>query len=403
MHIAEIIAGAYYACVIIFALGSAGFAIATRERVYVLFTLHALAIGALTLTFPPIAPANALEQGHVASRIFAEGLVLGTAGLLLVHLVLPTTPRWLRAMVRAVAPLSLAGGLCGWWLSHNQQFLPLYGLLLVVLLSTVIVTLAVGCARGSSNARMLAIALAPLLGVGLTAAAIEMAALPSFEFYVEGMFAGFAFELVAVSVTLAIRLRTTMMERDAALIAASDARAESAVDPLTGLLNRRGFDAALADANGADATGADANGADATGEGFTALAILDCDHFKRINDNFGHATGDRVLRIIGDVLVLDGVIAARIGGEEFALLFTGHDWAETLEKLRGKIEYAVRRAIPELRAPVTLSAGAVSCSRAFDPVIAMLDADEALYRAKTEGRNRTCVAATAHGAMAEAA
>jgi diguanylate cyclase (GGDEF)-like protein len=104
------------------------------------------------------------------------------------------------------------------------------------------------------------------------------------------------------------------------------------VDPLTGLENRRAFDEALSDAL-------------AGGERFTLL-LADVDHFKQINDRFGHTTGDRVLRELAahaSAVVRTGDCLARIGGDEFALVAPGAG-ADAAQRLAA----AVRRAGAEV-------------------------------------------------------
>jgi len=120
-----------------------------------------------------------------------------------------------------------------------------------------------------------------------------------------------------------------------------------------------------------------------------SLAILDIDHFKRINDNHGHNCGDRVLRSVAQLVgsnIRDVDFFARWGGEEFILIFPGlqlEDAARAAEKLRELIEY---HAI-EPGLGVTASFGLTRFDDdAFDEL--MRRADEALYRAKSLGRNR---------------
>lgn len=131
----------------------------------------------------------------------------------------------------------------------------------------------------------------------------------------------------------------------------------------------------------------------------TALIILDVDHFKRLNDAFGHLLGDRVLRSIAEVLranVKGGDTAARIGGEEFALLLpqTPIDGARILaERIRLAIE---RGRIRRDRAAEAIGAVTVSLGLALGEPGESIDgllarADSALYAAKRNGRNRLCV------------
>lgn len=134
------------------------------------------------------------------------------------------------------------------------------------------------------------------------------------------------------------------------------------------------------------------------------LALIDVDHFKQINDGYGHAAGDEVLRGLAReakpaIRVAD--VLARWGGEEFVLLLSDTQLPQArggVERLRQRIETATLLvAHPSLH--VTVSAGLVE-HIAGESVAQSLDrADRALYQAKAQGRNRTVVAtlATAHG------
>lgn len=129
-----------------------------------------------------------------------------------------------------------------------------------------------------------------------------------------------------------------------------------------------------------------------------SIAILDIDCFKKINDAYGHKTGDRVLKTVGELLasrvrVVDFV--ARYGGEEFVVVMPGTSASDALrliEKLRVEVG-ACRFRYREDVIPVTLSAGIAQIARGDTPDAFFERADEALYRAKSEGRNRCAVAA----------
>jgi diguanylate cyclase (GGDEF)-like protein len=120
-----------------------------------------------------------------------------------------------------------------------------------------------------------------------------------------------------------------------------------------------------------------------------ALLALDVDHFKRINDQGGHQLGDTVLREVAQCCrdaLRETDLAARIGGEEFALLLPGSD-LEQAQQLAERL----RRAIAELQLPatVTVSIGCAELTLAMASIDALLArADEALYAAKDAGRNR---------------
>lgn len=167
------------------------------------------------------------------------------------------------------------------------------------------------------------------------------------------------------------------------------AETQAFTDPLTGLHNRRGLERAI------DSVLRQAGG----GRARFAIAHLDLDHFKQVNDEYGHAAGDIVLQHVARVLqdtIRNGDTAARIGGDEFLLLLPGTASIPALERL-------ARRLIQRIGAPiragpatcrVSASIGIVrSCDYPEVAVARMLeDADAALYRAKHEGRGRARIA-----------
>jgi len=170
------------------------------------------------------------------------------------------------------------------------------------------------------------------------------------------------------------------------------AEARAATDSLTGLPNRRAVQEALkrmiAQAGRTLAP--------------MSVLVLDLDHFKQINDTYGHDRGDAVLAAVGDVLagaLRTSDFVGRNGGEEFVALLpdTGADGAlEAAEKLRAAI---ARVTLPGIDRAVTASVGAaVYPHTAADPESLLRLADRALYAAKAAGRNRAAVADAPVGA-----
>ena len=158
-------------------------------------------------------------------------------------------------------------------------------------------------------------------------------------------------------------------------------------DPLTGLLNRKGFSEAFAIALAS---------AQRREAGFAVL-VGDLDRFKLVNDRLGHAAGDETLKSVATVLdqtTRGHDRAARLGGEEFAVLASDVDLEQArlaAERLRERIETAFAGS----RVPVTISLGvAVYPEHGTDSDTLMLAADRALYAAKSQGRNRVVVAET---------
>jgi diguanylate cyclase (GGDEF)-like protein len=120
------------------------------------------------------------------------------------------------------------------------------------------------------------------------------------------------------------------------------------------------------------------------------VAYVDCDHFKAVNDTRGHDEGDRVLEAVGEALagtIRKTDLAARIGGDEFALLFPELDAAQAREvvlKVKARLDAAMRQG----GWPITFSVGVVSCASVPESVDVLLRrADELMYEVKTGGRD----------------
>lgn len=130
------------------------------------------------------------------------------------------------------------------------------------------------------------------------------------------------------------------------------------------------------------------------------LLMIDVDHFKRVNDDYGHASGDKALRLIADTLrantrVFDSL--ARYGGEEFVVVMpaTGcEDASIAAERLRAAVEELYFEPLPGQRCRLTISLG-VACTEgaSITPESLLKAADQALYAAKRSGRNRVGMAA----------
>jgi diguanylate cyclase len=167
-------------------------------------------------------------------------------------------------------------------------------------------------------------------------------------------------------------------------------REEALTDTLSGLLNRRGFDREI------ERLASHLEGEGGQSSAQLSVIMLDIDHFKKINDTYGHPLGDRVIAAVSQS-IRDCVgklgLAARYGGEEFAVLLPDQplDVAEKLaQTIRHRIEQGRirRRQGEEPIGGVTISAG-VSTWKSADAISAVVErADQALYVSKKSGRNR---------------
>jgi diguanylate cyclase (GGDEF)-like protein len=233
--------------------------------------------------------------------------------------------------------------------------------------------------RGSRAARYQAIGWGPMIVVGLIRLVSGLLpSMPSADamllFYI-----GCVVEVLATTLGVADRFMLIKDQRNRAQLEARVLGELSERDPLTGLMNRRAIERRFRTLHR---------------EGFDTVAVLDLDHFKSINDRYGHGVGDEVLKACARSLggVTDQ-LAIRMGGEEFLLLLRGRDALARAEEVRRTLSEEIAAEVAAVEEPVTASMGVVQVPRSFASA-ASFDtvydrADKLLYEAKAAGRNRT--------------
>lgn len=187
-----------------------------------------------------------------------------------------------------------------------------------------------------------------------------------------------------------------LVERTKQLVALAQTmerlRADANLDPLTGLANRRRFRVALSrEVERWRRYGVPC-----------ALLLLDIDYLKAINDKYGHMAGDVVIRSIAEMLIAasrNNDTAARVGGEEYALLLAGVS-VEKAQLAAERLRSIVSERAVEGVGVVTVSIGVAACPAHADSDRSLYAAsDRALYAAKNEGRNRVAVAPSMQGQL----
>jgi diguanylate cyclase (GGDEF)-like protein len=172
----------------------------------------------------------------------------------------------------------------------------------------------------------------------------------------------------------------------------AETQLQASTDSVTGLLNRRSFEQGVSALRQAG--------------GILAVAMADLDHFKTLNDTYGHETGDRALRLFSQVLresFRSRDLVCRHGGEEFAIAFpncTAVDACHALEAVRSRLSAAIAVAgLPSY----TVSFGVVDASERENLNTILVRADAALYEAKLHGRDQVVIHDAAGKSLAAAA
>ncbi len=290
-------------------------------------------------------------------------------------------PRWAIPILYAASAIVALAGLGFVALAHQLPFVarPVYHAAYLPVLAAFVMVCVIAWRRGSRIMRVVTLAwsVPALVAVDRILRGMNIYLLPhewDFAFY-----AAMAWQSVIMAIGITLRIGLLRLERDLARAKERSLGELAQTDGLTGLPNRRAFDER--DWRGGD-----------------FLAIVDADHFKQINDRHGHQAGDRVLAAIGaelrhSVAVDRGCLAAfRMGGEEFALLVAARSEDEAaliVNAVRQRVCARVASLVPELAAPLTVSAGVARIGKGGIDA-AYQAADRALYKAKNAGRDRLC-------------
>ena len=355
-----------------------------RERVYLLFSASML----LQLLYVLCAYGDAYTLPALAwlGRFGVAGIwFVATSSTIVTVLFLtefadlrPRAPWLTRALliVGAWIPLVMLALLVSPWPVSKAWFPPLGNGLLMLANVLAVVTLAAVWLRGGRHAGFVLIAWVPLVTVS-TARAMQLSAgVPLAPWLEYGLPVMQAFAAVVLVLGLADRMLTFRRERDVAQLHAEH-------DALTGVLNRAGIitrlNRAVVEARRKRQS--------------LAVLFLDLDHFKAINDSYGHPVGDACLCAVTESIHSETMPAyqlGRIGGEEFLLLLPGVSDVvarETAEQIRRKVERRCRE-VKGMPVALTLSIGVVECGPDDSAATLIQRADAAMYKAKHEGRNR---------------
>lgn len=369
LSIEQLAFGAYYGGFIVLVLYNFFIFLIVRDRAFVYYLLYAASYG---LYF-------AIHNGLAFQFLWPDSPAWGNQALLvMLNLSLIFGMQFTRtfldsamfaprldAVARVTQWLAVFGLLASFVAPYSLIILPV-AILTVIVTSLIIVLGSIGLIKGFRPARFFMIAWGMLLTGVMVYMFKVFGVLPHNAVTQNAFQAGSLLEMVLLSLALASRVR--------------ELQRQSRTDTLTRIPNRRAFDEVAAGEFERARRG-----------GVMALLVIDIDHFKRFNDEFGHARGDEVLKQVAEKLVngiRQGDHACRFGGEEFAIVLPATD-SEQAARVAESLRKIVEESSPA-GAPITISIGVASTrDDRFESVDALFRAaDTALYQAKREGRNR---------------
>jgi diguanylate cyclase (GGDEF)-like protein len=319
--------------------------------------------------FRPVWTARALQEAFLA--LFA----------LVFYAAQQRTPRLSRAIYAVAAGLFLVAVLAWIPLGSFVDWLSRIGsVLLAAAIVLIFTTAVIAWRQGSRQAGMFLLAWLPLMVLD---ALRELELLGVLRWYPENEYLPLVAAIWAAGMFafgVGDRLVHVRRERDAAIDAAER-------DPLTGVLNRTGILERMRRAM-------------ADGSGRLAVLFVDLDHFKAINDRFGHAVGDACLKhavqaITAELRKADSI--GRIGGEEFLAVLPAigeRDAHDIAERIRARVELSCAN-VDSHAVALTLSIGVAATDGGIDHPQLLARADAAMYQAKLQGRNRVSTASHA--------
>lgn len=368
---------------------------AIRRRFQLIYVGHVALLFAYALCYSngirTVWPALTAEG---ISRLLGFSMAMATAtGIsFVVEFLGPAAlPRWLRTWARLAAFASFAAGLAYAGVP-TALVAPTFYLGNAIALNTLFATiaiLAVGCTNRNPSAMALAVGWAMPIIVSMLYPLRALGVLADLVIPDGLMMAATTIECLILSLPVTARIRALRVEHERAQERHLVLERQAQTDVLTGLANRRGFREALARASTALRPSAS-----------LGLLVIDIDHFKRVNDRYGHGTGDAILQHVAAYVARvagAGAIVARYGGEEFVVALAGHDLARSgtiAERIRTSIgaSFGPDSPLPAVTVSIGVAAGPASAVEAL-----VGEADRALYRAKEAGRNRVMLASSGRG------
>jgi diguanylate cyclase len=346
-----------------------------RERFLIWQSVRALSYFALVIALSPLAMGPWLAPDSFARQVWITiffDLSLVVSGVFLRSylepgMIGPRLHRWLGwppVLILLTTPATV--------MPDATTYMILRSAVLVAMLALCASAVVIALTRGSRTALYQAAAWSGIGGVYGVSLFHDLVLGQPFDNFLFLLFPALGLEVMLTALGILDRLVRLRRERQEARAQAEAMRIIAHTDPLTGLANRRAIEESFND------------------EPPVAIALVDLDHFKAINDHHGHDVGDRVIFAAGVALGSGTAMAARVGGEEFALLFRGAPAAVAIEaeRLRQRIGAYVAQMVPLLERPVTASMGLVHIGRDTSFGAAMKSADINLYAAKESGRNR---------------
>lgn len=362
---------------------NAAFFALLRERFLIWQSARTLAYFLLTILLSPLAmgaflPPDSFDRQIWINILFDLGIVL-SGPFLRAYLEPGMIGRrhhqllgWPPALILLTTPAVLMS-------DPPMLYFAVRNLLFTAMLVTAVGAVVVAIRRGSRTARYQAMAWSGITGVLAVSLFHDIFMPEPFRLLLFLLLPALGLEVILTAFGILDRLVRLRRDRQEAQAQAEAMRVIAHTDPLTGLPNRR----AIEESYGKEPP--------------VAIAIVDLDHFKAINDRHGHDVGDRVIFAAGVALGSGSAMAARIGGEEFALLFRceASAVAGEAERLRQRVGSYIAQMVPSLKRPVTASMGLVHIARDTSFGAAMKSADINLYAAKESGRDRVVFIAAA--------
>lgn len=363
-----------------------------RQRSHLYYSFYVVCFIAMNMAYTghgvallwPAAPAFQRFVNLVTMVIYSCSGLLFASGFLALPKLMPKLTGWLRGLALAGLIAIVGTVLFDWQAAASWVAFPF-----LTFVTLLMVLLGINAVRSQhvAGGYFLAAVSAGALGAASTSLSV-WGGIPYRPLSFHAVELGILIEAVLLALALAVQVRRVQQER-------YQAEFQARIDPLTQVHNRRAFYELARPTWGVSKRT----------ERPLSVVMMDLDHFKAINDRYGHAGGDQVLIEVAKVLIhacREGDVLARWGGEEFILLLpeTDHAQAEAFAE-------RVRQLLQQLRVPVAAEAVTITASFGVAEFVqdAQLDdlirlADQQLFRAKAQGRNQVCVTPARPGAHA---